>query len=310
MTKNKIIINENNAGIRLDIFLFKLFPNLSHSQIWSFIRKRKVRINGKRVIDNNYRLQLDDIITYYFFGTRIKPKHEKTSISLSQQQVFYEDDDLLLVYKDYGIIMHSHHNSLNNMVNQYLQNKGISIKDYAFSVHHVHRIDRETKGLVIYAKTRKAQQYLYKQFQERRVIKGYYAVIANTNKYAFTKWTNLEGYILYNKGYFVKLNSVPTSDAKYAKIKIRKIKALQNKFCLLQIQCLTGRKHQIRILLSENETPIINDHKYGLGKKDNLLLFSYLLKFNKEKTINLKQYYFEITMERILGEINEIMNWK
>ena len=310
MIKNKIIINENNARIRLDVFLFKLFPNLSHSQIWSFIRKRKVRVNGKRIIDNNYRLQLNDIITYYFFGTRIKPKYEKTSIPLSQKQVFYEDEDLLIVYKNYGTIMHSHHNSLNNMVNQYLQNKGILIKDYAFSIHHVHRIDRETKGLVIYAKTKKAQQYLYKQFQERRVIKGYYAVIANTNKYSFTKWTNLEGYIFYNKGYFAKLSPIFISGAKYAKIKIRKIKKLQSNFCLLQIQCFTGRKHQIRILLSENGTPIINDQKYGLSKKDNILLFSYLLKFKKEKTIKLKQYYFEITMERILGEINEIMNWK
>lgn len=296
---NKIIISKNNDNVRLDSFLGRYFSNMSKSLLYSFIRKRKIRINNKRIIDPSFRLKKGDTLIYYFVPKKKNNKKTQNETNLTigniGENIIYEDNSLLVVNKEYGVVMHSSRNSLNQQVENYLLLKGEIIKDQAFKVHHVHRLDKETKGLVIYAKTKKMQQILYTALKNRKLQKNYIAFITKINwKNKNSKKIVLDGYITYTKGMFASISSKETKNSKYAKIIVKKIKTINNAIDVLDIEAFTGRKHQIRILLSHFLKPIIFDKKYGKYKNNNLLLFCYKLKIplsdkdTKKKWINIR----------------------
>ena len=311
---NKIIISKNNDNVRLDSFLVRYFSNMSKSLLQSFIRKRKIRVNNKRIINPSFRLKEGDILIYYFVPKKENNKNTQNDANLVigniGKNIIYEDDSLLVVNKEYGVIMHSSQNSLNQQVERYLLLKGESIKDQAFKVHHVHRLDKETKGLVIYAKTKKMQQLLYTALKNRKLMKNYIAFIKKVNwKNKNSKKIILDGYITYTKGMFTSISSKETKKSKYAKIVVKKIKTINNSIDVIDIEAFTGRKHQIRILLSHFLKPIIFDKKYGNYKNNNLLLFCYKLKIPlSDKNVKKKWITIRLDKTKIINQALKIIS--
>lgn len=181
-------------------------------------------------------------------------------------QVLYEDNHLLIVNKRCGDIIQGDKTGdtpLSEIAKQYIAEK--YNKPGAVFLGVVHRIDRPTSGIVIFARTTKALTRLNKLFAERKTKKIYWAVVKNCPKQ--TEAT-LEHYLLrnnkQNKSY-AHINEVPNSKKAILTYKI--IKKL-DRYCLLEIDLKTGRHHQIRSQLSKIESPIKGDLKYGFDRSN------------------------------------------
>ena len=182
-------------------------------------------------------------------------------------KILYEDKCLLVVYKNYGIPTiksEKYKNNLYSEVYDYLHKKNQK-------VFVVHRLDKDTSGLVIFAKDEKIKNILQNDWDN--VIRKYYSLVHGSVK---TKGI-IESYLKETK----TLYSYSTNDksGSYAKTEYRKVNS--NKlYSLLDIEIKTGRKNQIRVHMKDNETPILGDRKYG--KKDgfrHLALNAYYLCF-------------------------------
>ena len=183
-------------------------------------------------------------------------------------KILYEDKCLLVVYKDYGIPTiksEKYKDNLYSKVYDYLHKKNQR-------VFVVHRLDKDTSGLVIFAKDDKLKEVLQNDWDN--VIRKYYSIVhGQTNKNGI-----IESYIKETK----TLYSYSTKDKKgdYAKTFYRRVES--NKlYTLLDIEIKTGKKNQIRVHMKDNNTPILGDKKYG--KKDGfrrMALNAYYLCFN------------------------------
>ncbi len=183
-------------------------------------------------------------------------------------KILYEDKCILVVYKESGLstIKDKNHNiNLYSMVYDYLHKKNQK-------VFIVHRLDRDTSGLVLFAKDEKIKNILQDNWED--VIRKYYTVVHGKTK----KKGIIESYLKQTKS----LYSYSTNDKKgeYAKT-IYECILEKNNYSLLRIEIKTGRKNQIRVHMKDNNTPIVGDKKYGI--KDNhkqMLLNAYYLCFN------------------------------
>ena len=262
-------IEENDANQRLDKFLKKLLPNSSLSLIYKINRKNKVKVNGKRQ-DNEYKIQTNDEIKIFLnddeFNILTSKKEEKTenkSSFLDKKDIIYEDGDLLIINKNPGTIVHpgdfkTNEISLIQQVHDYLWNK---LNSLTFKPSLIHRIDKDTSGIIMIAKTKPALDLMLKQLQDNKIEKYYLAVCV---------WT------LPEKAWTIKDKIFRIKDAKSEnKIKIdnslwdkaithyKVIKEnIHEKYSLLECKLETWRMHQIRIHLSHIGHPVVWDNTY------------------------------------------------
>jgi 23S rRNA pseudouridine955/2504/2580 synthase len=259
-------ISSDFHNVRLDRFLRKKYQDISLSRIFGMIRKGRVRINGKRK-KQNYRLQEHDVVVVQ---TRTPPSAEKTLLQLSSDEkkraarfIVHEDPDLLLCNKPPGLVMHrgsGHDHGLVEMMQAYLDNPGFTF---------VHRIDRATSGLVLGAKHPAAARKLSALLRQKAVKKYYLVqVIGRVAEDRFT----LSSFLKKEETGVVEHDN----DRDGARMAISKFTVLARDAgsTLLQARLLTGRTHQLRVQLARLGHPIVGDHKYGLGKEKNMLLFS------------------------------------
>ena len=262
-------IEENDANQRLDKFLKKLLPNSSLSLIYKINRKNKVKVNSKRQ-DNEYKIQTNDEIKIFLnddeFNILTSKKEEKTenkSSFLDKKDIIYEDGDLLIINKNPRTIVHpgdfkTNEISLIQQVHDYLWNK---LNSLTFKPSLIHRIDKDTSGIIMIAKTKPALDLMLKQLQDNKIEKYYLAVCV---------WT------LPEKTWTIKDKIFRIKDAKSEnKIKIdnslwdkaithyKVIKEnIHEKYSLLECKLETGRMHQIRIHLSHIGHPVVWDNTY------------------------------------------------
>jgi RluA family pseudouridine synthase len=250
--------------------LKKLLPNSSLSLIYKINRKNKVKVNWKRQ-DNEYKIQTWDEIKIFlnddeFEILTIKKeerKQEKSDNFLDKKDIIYEDWDLLIINKNPGTIVHpgdfkTNEISLIQLVHDYLWNK---LNSLTFKPSLIHRIDKETSGIIMIAKTKPALDFMLKQLQDNKIEKYYLAVCV---------WT------LPEKTWTIKDKIFRIKDAKSEnKIKIdnklwdkaithyKVIKEnIHEKYSLLECKLETGRMHQIRIHLSHIGHPVVWDNTY------------------------------------------------
>jgi len=175
--------------------------------------------------------------------------------------VLFEDNHLLAVNKKSGILVHGDQTgdkSLLETAKAYIKKKYNKPGDVF--LQPVHRIDRPTSGLVLFARTSKATTRLTKLFKEKQIQKVYYALV--TVKPPFKK-DKLTHYLLKNeRNNTVKVVSESTQSAKESILEYELVKTVRDNY-LLKIRPITGRSHQIRVQLSTIGCPIIGDFKYG-----------------------------------------------
>ncbi|ATZ16766.1 23S rRNA pseudouridine955/2504/2580 synthase [Williamsoniiplasma luminosum] len=276
MTKFEIQKNDQNQTIFK--FLKKTFSSTPLSVIHKWFRKSDIKINGKKIKDPQIILKLNDLVEVYDSNKPIVRDNFKMVENLDLE-IVYEDENILIINKEANVEMHSPINeSLDDMVKTYCFNQGIydPQKENSFVVSHVHRLDKLTSGLVIYAKNKMSLDILLKAFKDHELIDKYYLI--KVRKQHWTGDFEAKGWIDYDPKMQKSFYSETEKDFyKTAETRFRLIETNEDSL-LIEGHLITGRKHQIRATLEYYNLPIINDFRYG-GEK-----------INNEKMIYLRAY--------------------
>lgn len=287
----ELTIGVNDSGQRLDRFLAKAIPLLPASLAQKYIRIKRIKLNGGRV-ERDTRLKAGDVLQLYindeFFD---KPREENAFLTVATPRlnIVYEDDNILLADKRPGVAVHPHDGAeygrtLIDHIQAYLYQKREwrPREENAFTPALCNRIDRNTGGIVIAAKTAEALRIMNQKIKDRELEKYYLCLIHGKMTPPDGK---LEGYIFKDEvKKQVYVTSKPQTGAKTAVTKYRTIRT-NGKLSLMECELITGRTHQIRAMFAHAGHPLLGDGKYGNQAQDKpygrkyQALYSYRLKF-------------------------------
>lgn len=254
MPKLNLIVDGDNIDLRIDSFLANNTP-LSRTNIQKLIKEDKVLVNNKKT-KNSYKTQLDDSIEIYYEENVISDL-AATNIPL---EIIYEDEDLLVINKQKGLVVHpALGNWDNTLVNALIYyNKELSDINGYFRPGIVHRIDKDTSGLLVVAKNNATHIKLAEQLKNKTCFRKYYCLVKGVVE-------NDEGVIDApigrDKNDRQKM-CVTNINSKEAISEFKVIERFPN-CSLLDVNLLTGRTHQIRVHMSFIKHPVINDAKYN-----------------------------------------------
>ena len=272
----EIEIGTNEKGQRFDRFLRKYLPKAPLSLIYRICRK-DAKVNLKRVKDS-YILEEGDVVQLYLSEEEVE-SFRKTEERKSVRKTFrtaYEDEDVLIADKPAGLLTHGDKNEksdhLSNQVQGYLIAKGEydPREEKTFVPSPVNRIDRNTSGLVIFAKTYDALKKLNEYIRTREKIRKFYLTIVLGK---MDKEVTLRGMIEKNEDR--NISRMTDDSGKVSVTHVRPIKSGRigrNEFTLCEIEIETGRTHQIRVQLAEAGHPLAGDPKYGAPEVNRELL--------------------------------------
>ncbi len=268
------IIEKNDANQRLDKYLTKSFPNLPKTLMYKYIRIKRIKVNGKRA-EISTRLNMGDVVDMYIndeFFVQKETVYDFMSAS-KNIDVVYEDENIILLNKKVGLLCHpddrEYIDTLIGRIKRYLYEKGEWHPDEesSFTPALVNRIDRNTSGIVICAKTAEALRILNRKMKDRELHKQYLCIVHGKLK---KDSDTLEGYLVKDeKKNKVFVSKKPVDGGKIIKTKYR-VLDFKNEMSLVEIDLLTGRTHQIRAHMASIGHPLLGDGKYGtnaLNKK-------------------------------------------
>ncbi len=268
-----IYVGKNDSGQRLDKFLSKKFKTLPLPLMNKYIRKKDIKINGKRA-QNSTMLSEGDKITLYIPEEFIAaiPREDTFKTLIPKLSVAYEDDNIIVADKPVGLICHSDeketHNTLIDHIKAYLYRKGEFDPDTenSFAPALCNRIDRNTCGLVIAAKNAESLRMLNELIKEKKITKTYLAAVHG--KFNEKKGTYRS--FMKKDSSQNKVHSRSNGNDKGFKEAITEYKVIDccNDLSLVEINLVTGRTHQIRVHFSENGHPLLGDGKYSVNKSD------------------------------------------
>lgn len=285
----ELTIGRNDAGQRLDRFLAKAVPLLPASLAQKYIRLKRIKRNGQRV-GRDDRLAEGDILQLYIndeFFEAPRQDNAYLTVSAPKLNIVYEDAQILLVDKKPGIAVHPHDGAeygktLIDHIQAYLYAKREwrPREENAFTPALCNRIDRNTGGIVIAAKTAEALRVMNQKIKDREIDKRYLAVVEGTPK---PKSGVLKGYLfkdaVKNRVY---VTDTPQKGAKTCETRYETLES-RSGLSLVECELITGRTHQIRAQFAHAGHPLLGDGKYGkLDKRFDRryqALYSYRLTF-------------------------------
>ncbi|GHT50263.1 pseudouridine synthase [Endomicrobiia bacterium] len=243
------MIYEKFERERVDLYLASIYKDYSRSYFQKLTDKQKVFVNGRSVL-SSYKLKHSDTIAFEFekeAKLSIKPERIKLNI-------VYEDDDIIIVNKQSGIVVHpSYGHPSGTLLNALMaHSKG------KYNPYLVHRLDKDTSGLIIFAKNEKSKISISKQLQKRAVRKMYYAAVKGTIVEHKGRIEAPLGRSPQNR----KLMSVNPLAKKMAVTEFNVI-ARKDGYTLVEVRIITGRTHQIRSHMQYINHPIIGDQQYS-----------------------------------------------
>ncbi|WP_418222524.1 RluA family pseudouridine synthase [Clostridium isatidis] len=253
------IEDERDAGTRIDKFLASIMEGKSRSFIQGLIDSNSIFVNGKE-IKSNYKLKFNDEITGIIEDTidyEVKP--EKIDLD-----IIYEDKDIIVVNKPQGMVVHPAPGNYNGtLVNGLLYHcKDLSKINGEIRPGIVHRIDKNTSGILVVAKNDEAHKNLAQQFKEHSIKREYYALVEG-------KFSNNEGTIDKpvgrNKKDRLKMGVI--GDGKRAVTHYVVLEQYNNNLSLIKCMLETGRTHQIRVHMASINHPLVGDTVYGSKKQ-------------------------------------------
>jgi len=268
-----LIVKNEDKGLRIDTFITKKQKELSRTRIKNLILKKKLKLNNKILEDPSKKVSKGDKIIFEI------PEPEKASLKPYNYKldIVYEDDDLIIINKSAGISMHpgagNYDNTIVNALINY--NKNLSNIGDELRPGIVHRIDKDTSGLIVIAKNNKSHEHLSNQFSEHTITRFYQALIWGKLRPQIGKIETLITRSTKNR----QLMQVGASKGKKAITNYKTLEVFENNntptFSLVECKLETGRTHQIRVHMSHKGNNILGDQKY---KK----------KFKKFKNIDLE----------------------
>ena len=272
-----------HASMRLDRWVKNNLGKYPQSLLEKSIRKGKIKLNQKRT-SSSYKLKVGDEINFYNFDYKFKHKDKtrykptKKSLDENEKSLIDDNNDFIVINKKSGISAQGGTKSKNNLIDIF-SNSTIFKDTKPYSVH---RLDKETSGVMIIAKNYSSAKLLTSLFRLRKIHKTYLAVCHGV-------FNNKKGEI---RGNLVKYER----EKKITELAITNYNVLSsnNLFSFVELKPITGRKHQLRKQLAFMGNPIVGDTKYNIIKQKNknekkLMLHAYRIKF----MINNKKFNFE-----------------
>ncbi len=276
------IVDSSSIDMRIDRWIKTTIGNVPQSLIEKSLRNGKIKLNKKKV-KSSTKLSLLDKVYFYNFqfkeSKKQKQKFEPTNqiIKENEDDIIDNNDDFIVINKKSGIAVQGGTKSKKNIIDIFSKSKYFQ-NTKPFSVH---RLDKDTSGVFIIAKNRETAKLLTSLFRLRKIYKTYLAVC--------------NGEISQTKGEWVGELIRYDGNRKITEKAITKYKVIDtnNNSTLIQMNPVTGRKHQLRKQLSELDHPIYGDSKYTYNKSfkrlnKQLMLHSYEIKF----MINNKKYTY------------------
>lgn len=267
----KLIVDQKYNEKKLNKFLLDNIPNFSYSLFCNMLRKKDIKINGRRVNKDVPVFYGDEVLVYI----SDELLHSKINCNLVNLDIVYEDNNIVVINKPINVEV-TGNNSLTALVHE-------KYKNFKFKPMPCHRLDRNTMGLILYAKNEETLNILLNKFKNHEIEKHYFALVYGTPSFSFKR---LESYLFKDrKKSIVYISDTPKKG--YTKIitSVAVLEKRNNNTSLLDVQIETGKTHQIRAHLAHIGHPIIGDGKYGrneinkkFGKKTQMLC-CYSLKF-------------------------------
>ncbi len=271
-------IGANDAGQRLDKFLSKAVPLLPPSLMHKYIRIKRIKVNGKRG-EISTKLNRGDLVSLYvndeFFETKHLDAEPWRAVS-PELTIAYEDEHIIICDKPSGMSVHEDEqaniDTLINRIKSYLYEKGTyrPENEHSFAPALCNRIDRNTAGLVIAAKTAVALRIMNDKIKQREVDKHYLCLVHGKPKPPQGMFTDFLRRDKSQKRVFLeksRVNGALTAQTEYKTLSTR------GGISLISCKLLTGRTHQIRAQFSARGMPLVGDTKYGTAAKNRGLPF-------------------------------------
>ena len=285
----EITITANDAGQRLDRFLAKAIPLLPASLAQKYIRIKRIKCNGARA-ERDTRLKAGDVLQLYIndeFFDKPRADNAYLTVAAPKLNIVYEDGNILLVDKRPGLAVHPHDGAeygrtLIDHIQAYLYQKREwnPRVENSFTPALCNRIDRNTGGIVIAAKTAEALRVMNQKIKDREIDKRYLAIVEGTPK---PREGVLKGYLFKDaKKNRVFVTDTPQPGSKTCQPNYTTL-ASTRELSLVECELITGRTHQIRAQFAHAGHPLLGDGKYGkLDKRFDRsyqALYSYKLTF-------------------------------
>ena len=265
------IIDSNSSDQRIDKFLKRNFDNLTQSFIEKNLRKKNILLN-QLLTKSNQIIKVNDKITIKNFSTEVYQKFKKSQSTITinkpyitnfKKSILYEDENFLIIDKWSGIAVQGGSSIVISI--------DTIIKNISENYNLVHRLDKETSGLMIIAKNLKYTRFFGQLFKSQKLKKTYLAICDGMPKL---------------KESYVDLNINSNTTEKIIKTKtFYKVLSYNDKTSLIKFEPKTGKKHQLRLVAKNLGCPIVGDLKYNLSsnkQRENLKLNAFMLEFNTE----------------------------
>ena len=301
MNKEKYVVTEKEKNLRLDIYIASLNLDISRSMAQKKIKNKEILVNGKEEKES-YKLKVGDEIEITFN----EPKETKLKPQDIPLDIIYEDEDIIVVNKEKGMVVHpGNGNPEGTLVNAVLNHCKGTLSGIGGEIRPgiVHRIDKDTSGLIVIAKNDMAHINLSEQIKNRKVKKIYTALIRG--EFPENKATiNMP----IGRSKVDRKKMAVRKDGKEAITHVEVQKRYKG-YTLIKVKIDTGRTHQIRVHMAQIGYPIIGDEVYSNGKNEfgvkGQMLHSTVLEFKHPRTD--KIMHFEAELPKYFKDVLKIL---
>ena len=276
----KLIIDERNEDERIDSFLAEVLSDISRSKIQNSIKKGEIKVNFK-VVKPSYSLKYGDVLDVDFIpNEEIKILPEEITLD-----VVWEDENMAVINKPSGMLTHpTELERAGTLVNALLNHYGENLSDIGGDMRRgiVHRLDRNTSGLIMVAKNNRTHEFLVEEMKNKHFCKKYLAIVKGVLEQDEFEINSPIGRHLTQPH-----KQCVREDGKESSTLVNVLERF-NSATLVELTLITGRTHQIRVHMSSIGHPVFNDTLYGFGKMkiktEEQVLQSYKLEFTKPFT--------------------------